>query len=246
MFFADKSSSVYEDQAIRISIEANSLYVQNKTDDILYVDKGNSFQSVNGNPVCLYTNASYTEGSSKGQGASVNVGSIANALGVGGGVGRALNGVSVGGGTTNLNSATIYERRVVALPPHAKYEIHSWAGMDQLIVNRLGNGKTIRPRRAGRVWNFAPSDSPIQFEAFVAYAQREDFSDVRKASVSNYVSCVRMAKTNAAVASLGDAALCDKSYFSFAEGFPTGIKLLAIGGAIVMIPTLISALCSGS
>lgn len=242
-FYADKPASVYENQVVRISIEAKngatSLCILNKTDDILYVDKGNSFQSLNGaTPVSLYTNASYTEGSNRGRGASVNVGSIAQVLGVGGGIGRALNGVSIGGNATDLNSATVYEQRVVALAPHAVYEIYTWGYLYWHILNKLGNGKTIRPRRAGRAWNFTQPISPIQLEALVSYAQKEDLSDIRKATVSNYVSAVRMAKKNASVASLGDPDLCEKGYIEEMEGLPTGIKILAIGGSILSIGML--------
>lgn len=228
-FYADDQQSVYEDQSIRITISIKNgtptLCVLNKTDDILYLDKGNCFQSKNGKAESLYTNAAYTTGTSHGRGASVNVGSLANAIGIGGRVGNALNGLTVGGSTTDLNSTTIFEQRVIALAPKTMYEIYVWstAFYWRDIAQKLGNGKSIRPHRVGRSWNFDKNNSPIQLEALITYAQKEDFSDAKKAFVSNYISAVRMGKKNDVPASFGEPNLCHRGYFMFREGTPNGI-----------------------
>lgn len=239
-FYAGGTNSFYEDESVRISIDGQYLNILNKTDKVLFVDKGSSFQTMNGRTSSLYTNASYTNGSSQGRGASVNVGSVANALGVGGGLGRALNGVSVGGGTTTLNSTTVYEQRFIALAPHTKYTLHTWTGTVSSVYNRLGNGKTIRPRKVGRYWNFSPNDSPIRQGAYITYAFKEDFSDAQGAGVEDYVYYIKMGRNNGTVATLGENDLLNKTCIFFSEGFPTGIKLMAIGSGAL----LITALCA--
>lgn len=250
-FYAGGTNSFYEDESVRISIDGQYLNILNKTDKVLFVDKGSSFQTMNGRTSSLYTNASYTNGSSQGRGASVNVGSVANALGVGGGLGRALNGVSVGGGTTTLNSTTVYEQRFIALAPHTKYTLHIWVSTFSLgigegctaIYNRLGNGKTIRPRKVGRYWNFSPNDSPIRQGAYITYAFKEDFSDAQGAGVEDYIYYIKMGRKNGTVAALGENDLLNKNYISVYEGMPTGLTLL-IGGTIGMGAGLIALLCA--
>lgn len=106
----------------------NSSYltVWNKTDRVIYIDKGSSFVYVNNKAQSLFSNSSYSSGSGSLGGASVNLGGVASALGIGGAAGSILGGVSVGGGRSSQSSTTVYEQRVMAIAPKAAYELHKW------------------------------------------------------------------------------------------------------------------------
>ncbi len=183
-FFADDGKLIYEDENIRVEIGVSDsepyLFVSNKTDHVIFIDKGSSFVYENGGATCLFSNASYSSGTGSGGGASVNLGGVANALGVGGAVGSILGGVNVGGGRSTQNSTTYYEQRVKALAPHASYKLYEWDGTIYYYPKR--------PWKPGRKWSFGRNDSPYVIEASLRYSADESFTSVQTAEVSNYVS----------------------------------------------------------
>lgn len=87
-----------------------SVGVANQTDSIMIIDKTKSYFINNGQSISYYDptvkTTSTTDLSSSTRGASVNLGGIANALGVGGIVGTALSAINVGGSGTSGSSTT--------------------------------------------------------------------------------------------------------------------------------------------
>lgn len=86
-------------------------YVYNNTDDILILDQTKSFfVNSDGTSLSYYDptvhTTSSTDLSSGTRGASVNLGAVGGALGIGGALGSILNGVNVGGSSTNGNMTT--------------------------------------------------------------------------------------------------------------------------------------------
>lgn len=125
------SQSVLSDQYITISflkqinnyfgIEGYIVQVQNKTDKNLYIDLANSFKiDSEGNSTSYLSNKTYTTNTASGVGAGLNMGSVTNALGVGGFVGTLAGGVNVGGGKTGGTSVIETQERMIIVPPHAK------------------------------------------------------------------------------------------------------------------------------
>lgn len=100
---------------------AFDIEIKNKTNRVIYIDKGNCFRVINGNqPYCYYNATEQTTvGDSGGMGASLGLGSVAGALGIGGIVGQIAGGVSVGGGSSRSSSVTYSPQRVIAIPPHS-------------------------------------------------------------------------------------------------------------------------------
>ena len=92
----------------------------NKTDRTIYIDKGNCFRLYNnGEFFCYFDNSEQTTVTlGGGSGASLGIGSVASAMGIGGTVGQLANGVSVGGGTSHSVSTTYSQQRIIAIPPH--------------------------------------------------------------------------------------------------------------------------------
>lgn len=95
-----------------------AILVQNKSDETVYIDLANSFKiSDKGISTPYYSNKTYTVNKSSGAGGSINVGAVANAIGVGGTVGTLASGLNVGGGTSSGATVTETEERILTIPP---------------------------------------------------------------------------------------------------------------------------------
>lgn len=97
----------------------------NKTDSMMYIDMAESYYVLDGTAQQLYTNSVTTNFSSGSRGASVNLGSVTNALGVGGVVGTLAQGVNVGGSNTNGSSTQVFEERYISIPPMSRKAMKS-------------------------------------------------------------------------------------------------------------------------
>ena len=97
--------------------------IRNKTNQTLYLDLANTFFVSSGQSTCYYIPSSTTDSRSSSSGASVNLGAVTNALGVGGFVGGIANGINVGGGATNTTVSTVYSQRIVAVAPQSTMKL---------------------------------------------------------------------------------------------------------------------------
>lgn len=97
--------------------------IRNKTNQMLYLDLANTFFVTSGRSTCYYVPSSTTDSRSSASGASVNLGAVTNALGVGGFVGSLANGINVGGGATNTTVSTVYSQRIVAVAPQSTIKL---------------------------------------------------------------------------------------------------------------------------
>ena len=106
--------------------------IRNKTERVLYIDKGNCFKVYNDGYSFCYFDASMqtTVNNGGGSGGSVNIGSLAGALGIGGTIGQIASGVNVGGGTSSSVSTTYASQRFIAIPPHGNKYLteYIWVG----------------------------------------------------------------------------------------------------------------------
>ncbi len=102
--------------------------VYNRTSEIMTIDQTKSFfVNADGTSVCYYDptvrTTSVTDMSSVTKGASVNLGAIAGALGVGGPIGQLANGINLGGSGTSGSAETtttyIADQPQVSLAPHS-------------------------------------------------------------------------------------------------------------------------------
>lgn len=143
--FGIKSSSIVSNEDIEIEFvrklatgydySDELLYfisIKNKTDKVLYIDKGNCFRVYNdGYSYCYFDASTQTTVNNGGaSGASVNLGSLAGAFGIGGVIGQVAGGVNVGGGTSNSVSTTYASQRFIAIPPHGNKFLseYKWVG----------------------------------------------------------------------------------------------------------------------
>ena len=101
-----------------------AILVQNKSDETIYIDLANSFKiSDKAISTPYYSNKTYTVNKSSGAGGSINVGAVANAIGVGGTVGTLASGLNVGGGTSSGATVTETEERILTIPPHSSAKL---------------------------------------------------------------------------------------------------------------------------
>lgn len=127
IYFEVTQNSILANEDLEISFLGNGDYafdivIENKSNRMIYIDKGNCFRVINGNNPYCYYNATeqITVGRNSGGGVSLGIGSVAGVMGVGGKIGQLANGVSVNGGTSNSSSTTYVSQRVIAIPPYSK------------------------------------------------------------------------------------------------------------------------------
>ena len=101
-----------------------AIVIKNKTSRIIYIDKAACFGSSSNGKTKVYfdpTEYTVTSGGGSSTGASVNLGSVADALGVGGVVGTLAGGVTVGGnkGKATITTTTQRDNRILTIPPQA-------------------------------------------------------------------------------------------------------------------------------
>lgn len=214
-FFSDTKTNLYEDETIKVyaSYKDNQLDVtlQNKTGQIVFIDKANSFIYMNGIPTSLFTNSIHTTGITESKGSSVNLGSIAGAFGVRGAIGTALSGVNVGGGTSIQNTTTTYEQRIIALAPLASGTLYSIKAelRDSLKKDIINTGKEsagmflqggkdgyfidkVTGKKdkfdIGDICHYQQESTPFEAKCSITYSTNEQFTDSKLITVSHYTS----------------------------------------------------------
>ncbi len=121
--------------------------ISNKTNEIMVIDQTMSFFINNGHSISYYDptvkSTTNTDLSSTTKGASVNVGAIGNALGVGGRLGNLLNGINVGAsgtvGTAIQNMTIITDQPRVSIGPKGSGTMSKTFKIDGIGKNDLKN-----------------------------------------------------------------------------------------------------------
>lgn len=97
--------------------------IKNKSTETIYVDLGKSFLIRGSESIQCYVPSATSHTSGQSIGTSVNMGAVANAMGVSGALGTLANGVNVGGGKSSSATTTTFAQRVVPVPPMSEKEI---------------------------------------------------------------------------------------------------------------------------
>lgn len=159
---------------------ASRLYIiiENKSSDFIYLDLGKCFIIRNGNPEPLWTDTKTYNTKGKNTNGSVNVGTIANVLGVGGVIGDLANGISIGGGKNNSKTVETSSPRVEPLPPMSKKEIRIMLAKENCYSDKV----YIKYEQAfyirmnlpkGESIEFKKEDSPVIFSSLINYSLTE-------------------------------------------------------------------------
>lgn len=218
-----------EDENIQMALVIDSinntacLMVRNKTARVLYLDKAHSFSYLNRDPKCLFSNSARKETTTKGRGASVNLGAVAGAVGIGGAVGSLLNGVNLGG-SRGVEDATIhYEQRILALAPQAAYIIENWGDIRSHVNKALP-----KKRKKGMYWEYDETSSPLALRGVVNYDVNESCDHPIQLTAENYVDRIVLdALQGVRPRNLGLTAYCrdavGRPYVCFVTGVPKGM-----------------------
>ena len=180
---------------------AIAVTVKNRTGQTLYLDLGNTFFLRNGSPFPYYVPSATQTTASTTTGASVNMGAVAGALGVGGRVGALANGVNVGGANTNSTSVITYSQRVIPIPAHSSKTLDLQLLFPE-ILSKIYGAKYIHLTKhrlhclfekgerisLGEERVFDESNSPIQWGIHITYADDESISTPNSLSASFYTS----------------------------------------------------------
>lgn len=143
----DKKGRIHEFDGTLWNLATFGLAVtlQNKSDKTIYVDLGNSYFILAGEATPYYIPQATSTTKGHSTGASVNLGAVAGAAGIGGTLGTLANGVNVGGAQSSSTSTTTYSQRIISIPPMSmkSLEVKSieedWAGENK---NYGGTRKT--------------------------------------------------------------------------------------------------------
>lgn len=185
------------------------LKIHNKSNKMLYIDLGNTFFVSMGNAFCYYVPTSTTTTNSSSNGGSVNIGSIAGALGVGGAAGTLASGINVGGGSSSSTTSTTYAQRIIALPPMSYVDLPAQFMFEQgfgVISKGLLSmyGKSFEkymyytevyfpknsekgPMKFGDRYFYTEEQSPVNFSCVVSYSFAENCSSLNSMTSNLYL-----------------------------------------------------------
>lgn len=182
--------------------------VTNKGTRTIYIDLGNSFFTRMGQPQCYYIPSATSVTSTTGTGASVNLGAVTGALGIGGIAGTLANGVNVGSGNSKGATTVTYTQRIITVPPHStvKLEPQYLFGTENCVVTPglvyglfrgykyLRTSRFSFPKDApegplmnGQHFTYNEETSAVTVSALVAYSFSENGSASRTLSIHLYL-----------------------------------------------------------
>lgn len=184
-------------------IEASiNLSVKNKTDKTIYLDLSNSFVLINATayPYYIPTATSISHGTNGG--ASVNLGGVTNALGIGGVVGAIASSVNVGGGSSDTNTTVTYSQRIVAIPPKSAIKLREqpifpnekydhWGDLVKkstawgLVFNKQYCTATVESEL-----KFDEYNTPAKWGTYITYGFNEQMTDTASVEASFYLKSI--------------------------------------------------------
>lgn len=173
--------------------------VGNISTKTVYVDLGNSFFVRNGEAAPYYIPSATSTTTETSGGASVNLGSVADVLGVGGIAGTLASGVNVGGGKSSSSSTVTYAQRVVAIPPKSEIKLefqrYILPGSEcwkfepwyyHKAARRIKAVPSIKINR-GEVLTYTEEDNTLSYGVRIAYAFDENCQQVNSLYADMYL-----------------------------------------------------------
>lgn len=177
--------------------------IKNKTNNIIYIDKANSFRTVGNIATSFYDTKQISVSNSGGSGVGLGLGGVADALGVGGALGNIAGGLSIGGGTSSSVSTTYSQQRILAIPPHTSayisehiwdnYKGNKWKQISEAEDYKLDyKGERIND---GQYKEYNADNSPYKYKYFIMYSTTPDFKTYSSVNANLYVKYIVGAST---------------------------------------------------
>lgn len=185
-----------------------AIVIKNKTSRIIYIDKAACFGTSSTGKTKTYfdpTEYTVTMGGGSSTGASVNLGSVADALGVGGVVGTLAGGINVGGNKGNASATTTTQQdsRILTIPPQASVTLsedkairHPSQKKEYRItgsyefINSINKDKYTRSFLSKKVpyKKFSEENSPETIKYMITYSFDKNLSKCYMANFGVYIS----------------------------------------------------------
>lgn len=182
--------------------------IQNLRAQTIYIDLGNSFFIRNGEASPYYVPSATSSTVTSGTGTSVNMGAVANALGVGGPVGKLASGVNMSQGSTQGTTNIVYSQRVIAIPPRStktlEYQLF-FPGRSSYgpftTSQHYKNDYDVTTKQEfklkwGEKRKWTEDDSPLTFGVFIAYSFDENCQQTKNVHADLYLKMVMGAGYN--------------------------------------------------
>ena len=214
-FYLDNvEKHVYEDENARIFLYPSEngqvcVLVNNKSDKIIYVDKGTSFfyyrRGIADN---MYQSVSTMSGTMESSGVSLNLGGFLGAFGLGGPVASALSCLSVSNSYGSFAGTIVSEKRIVPIAPNttevvyvSKFSISEMLENIYLLIDHkkrmkwlsharlIENGQKQKLRR-GFEREYDESNSILPFKATMNYSFSEDMGEKKEVQIDNYLKAI--------------------------------------------------------
>lgn len=181
------------------------IMITNKSDKIIYVDLGTSYLKKNNVASVIYTPTVTSSMIEHSSGASLNLGAVSNAMGIGGIVGTIMGGVSVGGSTGTATTTSTYAQRYVSIPPKSSVFLEDIPILtpgsekalgDMFYFKNVGIGKLkwtacISPKyddvESGSVFDFSEENTKFTIGCFLNYSFNQDFQKTNSLETTYYV-----------------------------------------------------------
>lgn len=200
--------SVLSDENVTVTFEPVDYYdctsvnykviVRNKTNKPIYIDLNSCFRvKFDGTSESWKNNLNVTRSQGSESGASMNLGAVAGALGVGGVLGTLAGGANVGGGSNSGTSVTEYEDVILIIPPKASIVMPQ-----RVIANEEGdrivkNYEEIWPswsrerdNHGVAIWDFTEAtdnEKDYATSRIISYSTRPDFSEYTLLRVTFFI-----------------------------------------------------------
>lgn len=188
-----------------------AIIIKNKTSRIIYIDKAGCFSSSSNGKTKVYfdpTEYTVTSGGGSSTGASVNLGSVADALGVGGVVGTLAGGITVGGNKGKATAMTTTQRdnRILTIPPQGsvvlsedksirhpsqKKEYRITGSYEFLSLYRYGNSLSKKEPHK----KYSEENSPETIKYMITYSFDKDLRKCYMTNFGVYISDVFIQKS---------------------------------------------------
>lgn len=159
------------------------IMLYNKSNHIIYVDMGNSFKIRRNGSFSMYYDTSQTT-ITQGTGSNVGlqIGSVANAFGIGGIIGNIASGLSVGSGNSSSISTTYFHQRILAIPPGGTHELET-IYYDKIMKWIVNKGELLR----GVKKTYDVNNSKVKAQIIISYSDNENFNSIRMLNATFFV-----------------------------------------------------------
>lgn len=166
--------------------------ITNKTKYPIYIDLANVFKTTKGDIFAgsrpWYDNTVYNESNGSGGGASLGLGAVTNALGVGGIVGTLANGVNIGGGKTNSATESKQMERILIIPPMSTRSLPAsyYKSGKEIKIFRDNLERYFKPKtrktlntKKWKLDRYTINNTPASISLLLNYSTKTDFSDIK-------------------------------------------------------------------